>query len=85
MTYPEPPDGSIVGWGINPMMLRAAYQRDDANSDTGGYDDGDRWGLVEAMPVDGPISWADVCRENRGDFPYLLTPTPLATEETPNA
>jgi hypothetical protein len=71
-TYPEPPDGSIVGWGT---PIHSCYVRIDeyAEVDTPLQ----RWFPPDdaADLVDGPATWEQICSDWPG--PYLLTPTPL--------
>ena len=81
--YPEPLDGSTVGWGPRPADLRRVYQRNDdievGNAET------ERWWLVDDYSGmgDNPTTWALIVEHCKGWTPYLLTPTPLAGQETP--
>jgi len=79
-TYPEPPDGSIVGWG---HPITTAFVRLDEAARVAGWNNGDRW--FTADDSDGapdPVSWDALLRQNaRAGAPYLLTPTPI--EATP--
>ncbi len=72
-TRPEPPDGTIVGWG---SPVKAVLVRVDEWTTPPGSTD--RWWPADDGTFEHPIDWATACDRNhhRGE-PYALVATPL--------
>ena len=84
-TYAEPPDGSIVGWtAMSPSDPRWVYARNDDLARDAGYEDGERWWLCDSYSGmgDSPVTWSWVVARRKMLAPYLLTPFPLAKEDS---
>lgn len=71
-TYPEPPDGSIVGWGHPIRQVRVRLD-DFAESDV----PHERWFLASDDDLEAPKDWAAVLASD-GYEPYLLVEQPYS-------
>lgn len=72
---PEPPNGSVIGWG-NP--IRRVYARIDefADKDQDGKVENERWFEASDNSMEDPLSWLSLI-SSTVDEPYLLVKTAL--------
>lgn len=95
-TYPEPPDGSIVGWGSPVGAVHVRLDRVGAvhvRLDREGHEAAgihidaptdEVWFCADeaAAADEAPMSWAALCaRHIAYGAPYLLIPTPLGADQ----
>lgn len=74
-TTPEPPDGTIVGWGQPVEAMRIRIDHYARGSDRHWYGDAD-------ADID-PATWAELLDEVGDADIYRFVPVPLTAGETP--
>ena len=70
---PEPPDGSVVGWGhpVDYVRVRIDEYAGDW-TDTANAEERRRWFRADSDSGEPPVSWADLMRSEHLAAPYLL-------------